>query len=116
MRLSARDAPARRAAFILAALALHRRDAAGAQRAYCRITEKGGESLRIETARDAAGGWLVRLGGEELAIDIATGAGAGDSLRIDGAQFEADVDVVKKNRFEVMVAGRLYKLEAALEP
>jgi hypothetical protein len=105
-------AAARRAARILAAVAVHRRDGAGDARKHYRVAEKKGEELSLELRPAEDGCYEVRCGGDTLAVDIAASDRAATSIIVDGVQFEAVVDAKKANSFEVIVAGHLFRLEA----
>jgi acetyl-CoA carboxylase biotin carboxylase subunit len=106
---------ARRIARVLAAVAVHRRERAEAGWKRYQVAEKKGESLCVELRAAGDGRYEVRCGGDALTVDVAASAPAAESIIVDGSQFEATVDAKKADTFEVLVAGRLFRLTATPE-
>lgn len=113
------EAEARACARIVAAIAAHRReveqsgsDESRSSRSY-EVAEKKGESVRVELRPMGDGVYEVTLGDQVLHVDAARSKQTVFSIIADGKQFEAVVDEKGSQGFDVGVAGRVFRMEAA---
>ncbi len=79
------------------------------------VTEKKGESLRIGLTEIGEGKYEVTMGDEVVHVDVVTSGRTIYSIIEDGRQFEGMVDEKSGHDFDVLVAGRLFHLEAVDE-
>ena len=76
------------------------------------VTEKKGRTVRIGLTEIEDGRYQLQLDGQRIEVDVARSGRAIYSIIEDGHQFEAMVDEKGAHGFDVLVAGRLFHLEA----
>ena len=76
---------------------------------------EAGETLRIELHEVGEGVYDLSVGGETVRVDAAKSGRTIYSVIEDGRQFEAMVEERGAHGFDILVAGRLYHLEAVDE-
>ena len=79
------------------------------------VSEKRGESLRVELREVGEGVYEVTLEDRSIRVDAVKSGRTIYSVIEDGKQFEAMVDEKGEHGFDVLLAGRLYHLEAVDE-
>lgn len=79
------------------------------------VSEKGGDPVRIELKELGEGVFEVRLGDDVVHVDAAKSGRTIYSVIENGRQYEAMVDEQGAHGFAVLVAGRLFHLQAVDE-
>jgi biotin carboxyl carrier protein len=76
------------------------------------VTERKGASVRIGLTEIEDGRYQLQIDGQTIEVDVARSGRTIYSIIEDGHQFEAMVDEKGAHGFDVLVAGRLFHLEA----
>jgi biotin carboxyl carrier protein len=76
------------------------------------VTEKKGATVRIGLTEIEDGRYQLQIDGQKIEVDVARSGRTIYSIIEDGHQFEAVVDEKGAHGFDVLVAGRLFHLEA----
>jgi biotin carboxyl carrier protein len=76
------------------------------------VSEKKGPSVRVSLRETGEGQYEVTLDGKTVHVDAVRSGPAVYSIIEDGQQFEAMVDEKGAHGFDVLVAGRIFHLEA----
>ena len=76
------------------------------------VTEKKGATVRIGLTEIEDGRYQLQIDGQTIEVDVARSGRTIYSIIEDGHQFEAAVDEKGAHGFDVLVAGRLFHLEA----
>jgi acetyl/propionyl-CoA carboxylase alpha subunit len=76
------------------------------------VTEKGGETLRVGLTQTGEHEYEIRIGDDVLHVDAVKSGRTIYSIIENGRQFEGMVDEKGRHGFEVLVGGRIFRLEA----
>lgn len=79
------------------------------------VSEKGGQTVRLSLQEVGEGLYEISLDGHTVHVDAVRSGRTIYSIIEDGRQFEAMVDEKGSHGFDVLIAGRLFHLEAVDE-
>ena len=76
------------------------------------VSEKKGETVRIKLQETGESTYELTIEGEKIQVDVVRSGPTIYSIIEDGRQFEVVVDERNAHGFDVLVAGRLFHLDA----
>ncbi len=76
------------------------------------VSEKKGETVRIKLQETGESTYELTIDGEKIRVDAVKSGPTIYSIIEDGKQFEVVVDELDAHGFDVLVAGRLFHLDA----